>query len=357
MSAQHPSVLLSFAIPTYNFGRFIEQTLTSIVAGATTLTPDQYEIVILDGGSTDETETVVSEFVKRYSNVRYVRQARRGGIDRDMAAVADMTKGEFIWLFSADDLLEQGWDRYVTPLLHQGNDVILVPATLCDIQMAPLRSNPIFRTDTGPNVVEYALTPNNGVLDTYLRSATTLEAVFSYMSAIIVRACVWQALPAREDYFGTCWAHCARLMPRLFETTKITYLSRFLIKKRSGNDSFLANGYIARIAIAVDGWDRIIQEFFSKSSYRQTLLYDALRKDMPIFLFIYAKISARSINEIRRLDALARLLFRERCASAITRRRYLLYRLVPANAGLNAMMQPFLPTLIRLRHKLRAVLS
>lgn len=357
MSAQHPSVLLSFAIPTYNFGRFIEQTLTSIVTGATTLMPDQYEIVVLDGGSTDETETIVSGLVKRYTNIRYVRQARRGGIDRDMAAVADMAKGEFIWLFSADDLLEQGWDRHITPLLHQGNDIILVPATLCDIKMTPLRSNPIFRTDAGANVVEYGLAPNNGVLDTYLQSATTLEAVFSYMSAIIVRACVWQALPAREDYFGSCWAHCARLMPRLFEKTKIAYLNRFLIKKRSGNDSFMANGYIARIAIAVEGWDRIIQDFFSKSSCRQAFLYDALRKDMSIFLFIYAKISARSTSEFRRLDALARLLFRERCASAMTKIRYFLYRLVPASAGLNAMMQPFLPTMIRLRHKLRAVLS
>lgn len=351
MEAVIPPVV-SFAIPTYNFGNFIAETVESIAKGAEMMRPDQFEIVILDGGSTDDTEGVVRRLMREFPNVRYAKQLARGGIDRDMNTVVDSTRGEYIWLFSADDLLERGWDRYVLPVLNAGRDLVLVPATLCDIGMSVLRRNPILRTDAD-GVVEFALAPGNGVLDRYLRAATTLEAVFSYMSSVVVKARIWRELRAREDYFGSCWAHCARLMPLLFKQTTITYLNRFLIRKRSGNDSFMANGLVARIGIAVDGWDRIIQEFFA-APMQKDLLYAALRRDMPIGLFLYAKISARSAAEIKRLNDMARLLYIQRSPSAATAKKHLLYRLIPASAAINAVLKPFLPTLIRMRHKLKA---
>lgn len=344
--------VVSFAIPTYNFGNFIAETVESIVRGAEKLQPHQFEIVILDGASTDDTERVVRNLMREFPNVRYQRQSARGGIDRDMNTVADSTRGKYIWLFSADDTLQRGWDRCLMSILDGDSDLVLVPATLCDIQMSVLRKNPIFHTDSD-EVIEFALAPGNGVIEQYLRAAATLEAVFSYMSSIIVKAQVWRGLRPREDYFGSCWAHCARLMPLLFNGTTITYLNRFLIRKRSGNDSFMVNGLIARIGIAVDGWDRIIREFFVASK-QQELLYAALRRDMPIALFIYAKISARSRTELRRLNQMARLLYTERCASKSTKKKYLVYRLTPASATLNLLIKPILPALIRARHKLRA---
>ncbi len=348
--------LLSFAIPTYNFGKFIAETVKTIEDGAEILTPSQFEIVILDGGSNDNTEDVVCSLVELYKNIRYVKQAERGGIDRDMNAVAEMAQGEYIWLFSADDLLERGWDKYIVPLLDKGGDIFLVPATLCDIQMSPLRQNPIFRDCTGQEPIEFDISPGDDSLGNYLNRAATLEALFSFMGAVVVKANVWHSLPTREDYFGSCWAHCSRLIPLFFSKTKITYLNHFLIKKRGDNDSFMENGFVARIAIAVDGWDRIIREFFIDASLRQTL-HNALRKDMPILLFIYAKISAQKTCEIKRLDAMARLLYVDCSPSLATRTNYLFYRLIPASAAFNAMITPFLPVLKRIRHKIRSMFS
>lgn len=344
--------LLSFAIPTYNFGNFIQETVESITRGAEILQSDQFEIVILDGASTDDTESVVRRLMHEFPNIRYTKQPVRGGIDRDMNTVADSTRGEYIWLFSADDVLQRGWDRCLMPVLSGGSDIILVPAMLCDIRMSALRKNPIFRTDAD-GVVEFALAPGNGVIERYLSAAATLEAVFSYMSSVVVKAQVWRGLQTREDFFGSCWAHCARLMPLLFKRTTITYLNHCLIRKRSGNDSFMENGLIARIGIAVEGWDRIIQEFFIVPT-QQECLYGALRRDMPIALFVYAKISARSRAELRRLNEMARLLYTERSASTSTKRKYIIYRLIPASAALNLLIKPMLPMLIRARHKLRA---
>ncbi|MFA6176129.1 MAG: glycosyltransferase family 2 protein [Phycisphaerae bacterium] len=347
-------LLLSFAIPTYNFGKFIAETVKTIEDGAEILASSQFEIVILDGGSKDNTDDIVHMLAERYKNIRYIKQAERGGIDRDINTVAEMTTGKYIWLFSADDLLESGWDKHIVPLLDKGGDIFLVPAILCDIKMSPLRQNPIFQGCQGQEPIEFDISPENDSLGSYLNNASTLEALFSFMGAVVVNANVWRALPERKDYFGSCWAHCARLAPLFFRKTKITYLNRFLIKKRGGNDSFMENGLVVRIEIAVDGWGRIISEFFVEASFRQ-VLYKALRKDMPILLFIYAKISARKMCGIKRLNSMARLLYTERSPSLATRISYFIYRLVPASTVLNAVISPFLPVLKRIRHKIKSM--
>lgn len=359
MENQNPTdqrPLLSFAIPTYNFGRFIAETIKSIEDGSEILKLNQFEIVILDGGSTDQTDEVVQSLSEKYKNIRYIKQEKRGGIDRDINTVAELTSGIYIWLFSADDVLEPGWDKYIVPLLNEENDLLLVPAILCNIQMKPLRSNPIFLNCVGDGPVQFEISTRNNSVANYLNQAASLEALFSFLSAVLVKADFWRSLPAREDYYGSCWAHCARLIPGVISYSRITYLNRFLIKKRSGNDSFLENGFVARLAITVDGWNKIINEFFVENGHKQ-ILFDKLRKDMPILLFIYAKISAKKKDEIDRLNNMVRFLFKESYPIPLTKLCYWGYRLTPASPLLNAIILPFLPTLKRIRHKLKALFS
>jgi len=346
----HP--LLSFAMPTYNFGKFIAETIRTIEDGAEILKLSQFEIVILDGGSNDNTEDIVCALAGLYKNIRYTKQAKRGGIDCDMNAVTEMARGKYIWLFAADDLLEHGWDRSIVPLLDKGGDLFLVPAIMCDIQMKTLHQKPIFQGYATGRPVEFNIQQGDGSLRNYLDRAVTVEALFSYMSAIVVKADIWRKLPVREDYFGSCWAHCARLMPLLFCKTKITYLNRFLIRKRCDNDSFMTNGLIDRIALSVDGWDRIIKEFFVDVSHRQAL-YSIMRKDLPILAFIYAKILAHEKCEIVRLNSLIHFLYMESKPSLPSRINYLIYRLIPSSVVLNLIIRPLLPVLTRIRRKIR----
>jgi len=346
--------LLSFAIPTYNFGKFIAETVRTIEDGAEILELSQFEIVILDGGSNDNTEDIVCDLVDLYKNIRYAKQAERGGIDCDMNAVAEMARGKYIWLFAADDLLEPGWDRSIIFLLDRGGDVFLIPEILCDIRMKVLRQKPIFKDCADGRPIEFNINQDDDSLCNYLDRAANIEAFFSYMSSIVVNASIWCELPVREDYFGSCWAHCARLMPLFFRKTRITYLNQFLIRKRCGNDSFMENGLTARMAISVDGWDKIISEFFADASHRK-MLYSKLRADMPILVFIYAKISVHKTCEIVRLNAMVRLLYIERYPSLTTRINYLIYRFIPASAVLNVIIRPLLPALMRIRHKIRSL--
>jgi abequosyltransferase len=65
-----PHISLSICIPTYNFGKFIGQTLESIIPNLT----EAVEVVILDGGSTDDTADVVAQKQRNFPQIQYHRQ-------------------------------------------------------------------------------------------------------------------------------------------------------------------------------------------------------------------------------------------------------------------------------------------
>ena len=90
-------VILSIIIPAYNCAETIERAVDSIqenVVGDT-------EILVIENGSTDDTNCRIEKLLKRYSNIRYYRSkngvynARNMGIEKSI--------GEFIMFLDADD--------------------------------------------------------------------------------------------------------------------------------------------------------------------------------------------------------------------------------------------------------------
>ncbi|OZA05611.1 MAG: hypothetical protein B7X95_05770, partial [Methylophilaceae bacterium 17-44-8] len=94
-------IKLSICIPTYNYGAYIGETLYSILSQVT----DELEVIVLDGGSTDETSTVIANYQRNYPQLCYYKQDHRGGIDRDIDKLLNLAKGKYCWLFSADDIM------------------------------------------------------------------------------------------------------------------------------------------------------------------------------------------------------------------------------------------------------------
>src|SRR3954462_4614976 len=169
--------LLSVCMPTYTNGRYISEAIDSVLAGA----PEAVEVVVLDGGSTDETDHIVSAIERRDARVRYVRQAQRGGIDRDMARVVELARGEFCWLLSADDALAKGALARILSECRAGSDLMLANRMWCDIDLQPIGAH-AWLSDA-PNDAVYDLADKR-VLRDYLSRSRSLGALFSFMSVI-----------------------------------------------------------------------------------------------------------------------------------------------------------------------------
>jgi abequosyltransferase len=316
------SMKLSVCIPTYNFGAFIGGTLESIVEQ---LEPG-VEVVVFDGGSTDDTGAVVGRFSARNPAVRYVRQAFRGGIDRDMARSVDLALGEYCWLFSSDDIMKPGAIRRVLQETAGGLDVYLGGVTLCDNKMAPIEEHPVLDAPWGTvfNLQDAAQRLR------YFGCARTTMAFFSFMGAIVIRRGRWQAVPLDEAYVGSCWAHVVRILRMIPDGLTVRYVGESLQQKRSDNDSFLDKGLVYRYAIAIDGYHRIAADVFGEDSPEARHIRRVIVNEYRPKHFFFAKrdcIRKGRPTDIAELDRLAERAYRDRSLRTFV---YLAtYRLLP----------------------------
>ena len=91
-------VFFSVLIPTYNRAKLIQPTLDSILAQ----TYENWECIVVDDGSTDNTRAIIEEFSKVDPRIKYVHQenaersaARNNGIEH--------ARGEWICFLDSDD--------------------------------------------------------------------------------------------------------------------------------------------------------------------------------------------------------------------------------------------------------------
>ena len=95
MNTKQP--LLSICIPTYNRAEYLKQALSSIVNNGSFC--DDVEVVISDNCSTDNTEEICNDFIKRYPNIKYYKQQKPTYIaDQNFIDVLSLATGKYIKL-------------------------------------------------------------------------------------------------------------------------------------------------------------------------------------------------------------------------------------------------------------------
>ena len=92
--------LVSVVVTTYNHGRYIQETLRSVFAQ----TYSNFEVIVVDDGSTDDTSTKLRAFKDQ---ILYVHQENQG-VAASRNTGIQQARGEFIALLDGDDLWEPG---------------------------------------------------------------------------------------------------------------------------------------------------------------------------------------------------------------------------------------------------------
>jgi glycosyltransferase involved in cell wall biosynthesis len=100
--------LVSVVIPAYNAQQFVGQAIDSVLAQ----TYRQFEIIVVDDGSIDDTRLIVQQFG---SAVRYIYQPNRGLSAARNTAIRN-ARAEIIALLDADDLWEP---EFLTKMVAQ----------------------------------------------------------------------------------------------------------------------------------------------------------------------------------------------------------------------------------------------
>jgi glycosyltransferase involved in cell wall biosynthesis len=93
--------LVSIGLPVYNGARFIAQAIDSILAQTFT----DFELIIADNGSTDDTEAICRRYAARDPRVRYKRSPRNMGAAYNYNLVTALARGKYIRHAAHDDVL------------------------------------------------------------------------------------------------------------------------------------------------------------------------------------------------------------------------------------------------------------
>ena len=91
--------LISVVIPAYNAEQFLDETLESVLSQ----TYENWECIIVNDGSTDNTESVVKKWCEKDARFRYFYKENSGASDTRNLGIKE-ARGEYIAFLDADDL-------------------------------------------------------------------------------------------------------------------------------------------------------------------------------------------------------------------------------------------------------------
>lgn len=96
---------LSIVIPAYNIQDYIRKCLDSCVKAAG-VSDEEYEIIVVNDGATDDTLKKAKEYSLQYNNVAVVTR-KNGGLSAARNTGLQNAKGDYVWFVDGDD--------YITP--------------------------------------------------------------------------------------------------------------------------------------------------------------------------------------------------------------------------------------------------
>lgn len=92
----------SIIIPVYNVETYVDQCLNSIISQSF----NDYEVIIINDGSTDGSLKICEYFTSKYQNIRLINQENKG-LSGARNAGFKIAAGQYIWFVDSDDYIKE----------------------------------------------------------------------------------------------------------------------------------------------------------------------------------------------------------------------------------------------------------
>lgn len=114
------NIILSIVVPVYNLENCISKCIDSVFTSIS----DDFEVIIINDGSTDDSLKVSTLLSNKYKNVVIINQENQGVSEARWAGV-NKSRGRYIWFVDGDDYLVDNAVDIVLDLLKTKNPNIL----------------------------------------------------------------------------------------------------------------------------------------------------------------------------------------------------------------------------------------
>lgn len=261
------SIKLSICIATYKREQFISRSLDSIICQ---LQPE-VEIIVVDGASPDNTETVMKKYVTKCPQIRYFREETNSGVDRDFDKAVRYAEGEYCWLMTDDDLLCDGAIQKLLTEINENRDLIVVNATVKNSDLTEILEERRLKVSSD-------ITYNDGDQE---KLFSDVVSYMSFIGCIVIKRSHWNSRD-KASYFGTLFIHIGVIFQTPLLKTAIV-LSEPLIIIRYGNAMWTPRGF----EIWMVKWPKLIWSFsdFSDDAKHKVCRPEPWRSTTTLFFY------------------------------------------------------------------------
>ncbi len=112
---------LSIVIPVYNVEKYLARCLDSVICPGL----EDYEIVIVNDGSTDSSLAVAEDYARRHPALIRVISTENGGLGAARNVGLEAARGEFLLFLDSDDYLREGALAEIVEKLREGLDILI----------------------------------------------------------------------------------------------------------------------------------------------------------------------------------------------------------------------------------------
>ena len=123
MEKNNTQNLISIILPTYNGAKWIEKSIQSVIDQ----TYQNWELLVIDDGSTDDTSNIVSSMSFKDLRIRYIKNEVNLGVQKTRNIALNKSVGEYIAEIDQDDeWIDKDKLKKQVEFLKNNNDYVLV---------------------------------------------------------------------------------------------------------------------------------------------------------------------------------------------------------------------------------------
>lgn len=146
--------LISAIVPVYNVEKYLRRCVESIERQTYT----NFEIILVNDGSTDDSLKICNELEERYSNIRIVNK-KNGGLSSARNAGLKEARGEYIVFIDSDDWISKDYFEYALGVIRENK------VDIADIMIAQVKGKDDLPINPPENVKVYE---NQEILEHYM---------------------------------------------------------------------------------------------------------------------------------------------------------------------------------------------
>lgn len=133
------AVKVSVCIPTYNREVFLARSIRSIIDQ--TFNKNEYEVIVVDDGSTDKTDLITSAFKE---DIVLIKNKKKIGLSKSLNKAIGISKGKYFLRLDSDDYVNKNYISFLYFMIESNKSF---DAVCCDYYLVDEKENIMSRED------------------------------------------------------------------------------------------------------------------------------------------------------------------------------------------------------------------